>query len=462
MTFGSKGWTWREVDAEVGRAVAWLSTRGVQRNMYVVVASANRPELVFLFFACARLGAIFVPLNARLTPSERGALTQTLEPRIEISSLELPGNSAVADTEHAEPTQRGALESNALNEAARDEPAWSQTASPNTSRDEAAIDERSVAAGLFTSGTTATPRFVPLRHSQFIASARASTENLGVRPDDCWLGTLPLFHVGGLALVYRWALQATWLQLEPGFDVSVARAALVEGRVTHASLVPTMLQRVLAEPVTFSPRLRAVLIGGAAMSPELSALARARSLPVLQTYGLTEACSQVATERPAEADGTTSGPPLPGVEVRIVDGEIHVRGATVSAPEWFATGDLGELDTRGRLLVHSRRVDLIISGGENIAPAEIERLLARHPAIVEVAVVPRDDAEWGQVPVAVVVWRTDATPVLPWLRDQLAGFKRPRAVLSVPELPRNANGKIERRTLVDGVRSGAFPVVETT
>ena len=250
--------------------------------------------------------------------------------------------------------------------------------------------------------------------------------------------------------------------LEQNFDAARTSALVDEGHVTHASLVATALRRWVAEragrPVL--PSLRAVLVGGGPLPLALWQEARALGVPVLQTYGLTEACSQVATERLADADGATAGHPLPGVEVRIVAddggdsalgevGEIWVRGPTVGVSAgWLRTKDLGSFDARGRLTVHARRSDLIISGGENVYPAEVERVLEAHPLVAEAVVVAQPDAQWGQVPVALLVAReaghADEASVRQWVAERLARYKQPRAYLWVKELPRNASGKIDR------------------
>jgi O-succinylbenzoic acid--CoA ligase len=217
------------------------------------------------------------------------------------------------------------------------------------------------------------------------------------------------------------------------------------------------------------------LIGGGPVPAPLLERARAARLLALQTYGLTEACSQVATERPAEADGHTAGPALPGLEVRITgpggevlgpgrEGDIEVRGPTVmvgylNRPEathealqggWLRTRDMGILDERGRLTVLSRRTDLIVHGGENLYPVELETVIAAHPAVQEVAVVGVADARWGEVPVAFVALRPGhAMPgdLDAWCRRSLAGFKVPARFLALEALPRNAMGKVERTVL---------------
>jgi O-succinylbenzoic acid--CoA ligase len=416
--------TWAALDALVRSNVASLRALGVGAEDRVAVASWNRPELVALFFACGRLGAALVPLNMRLSDGERAELLELAKPAV---TVELP-----------------------LTEAVRGE-----DEQPDV------VPER-VAAAIFTSGTTGRPSLVELTHANFMASAHASAANLGAAPSHRWLATLPLFHVGGLAMVYRCALAGSVLVLEPGFDAARASRHLDEG-VTHASLVPTTLERLLEvrRGRPFSG-VEAVLVGGGPMTPELLARARGAGLPVLQTYGLTEACSQVTTERRGDADGQTAGPPIEGVRVRVVDaagaevpsgvvGEIQVQGPTVALGRgpWLETKDLGALDARGRLTVASRRVDLIITGGENVYPAEVEALLRRHPAIRDVAVVPRPNATYGQEPVGVVVLAqpVDDAALSEWARAQIAHFKVPRVWVRVDELPRNASGKLERRKI---------------
>ncbi len=258
-------------------------------------------------------------------------------------------------------------------------------------------------------------------------------------------------------MLYRCALYGASIALEASFDAERACAAMDEG-VTHVSLVPTMLERVLevrgARPFT---GVKAALIGGGPMTSSTLQRARAAGLPVLQTYGLTEACSQVTTEVPDEADGLTAGRPIPGVEVRITEpdesgvGEIEVRGPTVAKGlgPWLKTKDLGLLDPRGRLTVRSRRMDLILTGGENVYPAEVEAVLREHPSIRDVAVIARADAEWGQVPVAVIVATAfDAAAVTAWVRERLAAYKIPRSWVLVNALPRNATGKVDRAGLL--------------
>jgi O-succinylbenzoic acid--CoA ligase len=244
--------------------------------------------------------------------------------------------------------------------------------------------------------------------------------------------------------------------LHERFDAQAVARDLRAG-ATHASLVASMLARVLDACAEFPPSVRAILIGGGPVPAPLLERARRAGLPVLQTYGLTETASMATCERLGDADGSTAGPPMPGLELRIAGSEIEVRGPQVmrgylgSEPVrgWFPTGDLGELDSRGRLLVHARRTDLIVSGGENVYPKEVEAALLAHPLVREAAVLPAPDERWGQVGVAYVAGGAAESELRDFLRGRLAKFKIPARFVLVPELPRNAAGKVDRARLVE-------------
>ena len=311
---------------------------------------------------------------------------------------------------------------------------------------------------LFTSGTTGAPKAARLALDNHLANARAACEVLGVEASSRFLSTLPLFHVGGLAIAFRCQLASATLLLHERFDAQAVVREL-RGGATHASLVPSTLARVLDLCPAFPRSVRAVLVGGGPVPAPLLDRARRAGLPVLQTYGLTETASMATCERLGDADGASAGPPMPGLEVRIAGAEIEVRGPQVmrgylgaeAVQGFFATGDLGELDARGRLVVHARRTDLIISGGENVYPAEVEAALLTHPAVREAAVLPAPDARWGQVGVAYVATTTQAplaeSELRAFLAGRLAKFKNPARFVAVAELPRNAAGKVDRARL---------------
>ena len=251
-----------------------------------------------------------------------------------------------------------------------------------------------------------------------VASAAASAANLGWAADDRWLLCMPIAHVGGLSIVTRCLAARRCVVLMPRFDAQRLPAVIDARRVTLASLVPTMLARVLdAHPDWRAPaHLRAILVGGAAAPPALLRRAVERGLPMLPSYGLTESCAQiVAAPYAARHDpaGYGAGIPLPGVELRVVDGRIEIRGPMLMAgywnepplaPDaWFDTGDLGEIDARGCLHVHARRTDLIVTGGENVYPAEVERALETLPGIAAAGVFGIASDEWGQEVAAALV-----------------------------------------------------------
>jgi O-succinylbenzoic acid--CoA ligase len=320
------------------------------------------------------------------------------------------------------------------------------------------------AAIMFTSGTTGTPRGAVLTGDALVASAAASAANLEWRDDDCWLLAMPIARVGGLSIVTRCLAARRALALVPAFDAALFPGWIAATRITLASLVPTMLMRVLdAHPAWTAPdHLRALLIGGATASAALLQRARERGLPIVITYGLTETCSQVvatpwdARFAPA-ADG--AGMPLPGAEVRVVDGRIEVRGPMLMAGywgapalppgAWFDTGDLGEIDARGCLFVHARRVDLIVTGGENVYPAEVERVLEEFPGVTAAGVFGVPDETWGQTVAAALVAQPAPAPetLARYLCARLAPHKRPREICLVGALPQTTAGKLDRQAL---------------
>ncbi|MGN6872082.1 MAG: class I adenylate-forming enzyme family protein [Solirubrobacteraceae bacterium] len=304
-------------------------------------------------------------------------------------------------------------------------------------------------AVMHTSGTTAAPKPVVLTRRNFEASALGSAVALGLDPAERWLCPMPLTHVGGLSIPIRSAIYATTAVLHSRFDTEAVLSELMDPdrRITLVSLVPTMLARLLDAGLRKPPTLRWALLGGGPIPPALLDQAAAAGVPVAPTYGMTEACSQIAT----------FGWPLTGVDVRVADDdEVLVRGPIVSAGAvsedgWLHTGDLGRFDERGRLEIIGRVSDTIISGGENVAPAEVEAVLLEHPAVADAAVHPRADSEWGEAVVATVVLRDGLSVAPEDLRGhcaaRLAGFKVPKEVRFSDRLPRTPSGKLLRRQL---------------
>ncbi len=290
-----------------------------------------------------------------------------------------------------------------------------------------------VALVVHTSGTTGEPKPVALTYGNVLAQAQGTAAALGLTDDERWLCPLPLSHVGGLMVLLRSAIYATTAVIGPPD----------RDDVTLASMVPTQLARVMDR----APKLRAVLLGGAAADPTFLKRARVAGWPVAPSYGLTQACSSVTIGEIGDVE--TSGRAIPGVEVDIApDGEILVAGPTVPGGD-LRTGDLGRLDDRGRLVVIGRKADTIVSGGENVAPAEVEAVLLEHPAVAEAGVFSRPHPEWGEAVTARVVLRSQATELelREWVGERLARFKVPKAIEVAETLPRTSSGKLLRREL---------------
>jgi O-succinylbenzoic acid--CoA ligase len=457
LRFGEEAWTYAELRARVGAAAEYLAD--VHRAGRIGVLSASRPGVVAAAHACARLGASFVPHGWRLTAPE-------LEWQI--------ASASVTTLLYDEPREHVARQLGAKL-GLHLVPIASMESAPAGSvghRSAPPIDLDREAAVLFTSGTSGRPKGARITYGNLWFSATASALFLGHQPGDTWLATLSLHHIGGLSILYRAALGGATVDLHEHFDPEAVLASIQAG-ATHVSLVPTMLQRVLdtAGPDYGWPRtLRTILLGGAAAPIPLLERCLSLGLPVLPTYGLTETSSQAATLRPAEVFGHlgSSGQALPLTEIRVVVdgaatppgeiGEIEVRGPSVFAgylgePDrdpgsWFPTGDAGYLDD-GFLYVVDRRSDLIVSGGENIYPAEVEQTLLTHPLVRDAVVVGRSDAIWGARPIAAVVWAGKPGQAHRELdrhcREALASFKVPDEFLEVAEIPRSAAGKLLRR-----------------
>ena len=466
---GGKSLTYAGLAERAARGAAALAAAGVEAGERVAVRMPNRLEHAVAIHAVTWRGAVLVPIHARSSFAEAAGLLEDSGARLLVAAADDPlaGSELPCAVFPAERLAEGAgTEPPSRPARARAlEPAPQPDAAPHSI--------------LYTSGTTGRPRPVPLTHGNHRASAEASAANLGVKPGDDWLCPLPLAHVGGLAVVLRAVLQGTCVTLIEGFDPEELARHLRSGAVTHASLVPTMLRRLLeacpGEAPLGSPRLRAVLLGGGPIDPEAVELALARGLPVLGTYGMTETASQVATVPPGAAARKpgSAGPPLPGAELELRDaagralppgetGEIHVRGPMVSAaavrarPDaggWLATGDLGRFDPEGWLWVEGRRDGVIVTGGENVSAAEVEAVLRAHPVVADCAVVGLPDPEWGEVVAAAVVPRgPDAPPateaLAAWCRERLAPFKVPKRWRIVEELPRTHAGKVARSDLL--------------
>ncbi|MGH2922758.1 MAG: o-succinylbenzoate--CoA ligase [Solirubrobacterales bacterium] len=413
--------TYAELEAEATWVARRLAAYGVRRGATAALTMHPRREEVVLLHALMKLGAAALPLSPQLTESERAAVLAAERPAVD------------------------------LNDAAE----LTQTEADLPLLGEHDMDD--LQCKVLTSGTTGEPQPVGLTYGNFLFSAVGSAFNIGVEPSDRWLCCMPLSHVAGLSIVVRSVIYGTTAVLLDGFDADEVAGALESGGITLLSLVPTMLVRLLEAGADLSGP-RAILIGGGPVPPDVLAEALGRGATVVQTYGLTEACSQVTTLAPEDAGRKigSAGRPLLTTHIRIADGEILVQGPTVAPGTadqdgWLHTGDSGRIDSEGFLWVEGRRDEVIVTGGENVAPAEVEDVLSAHPDVIEAAVVGRPDPEWQSAVVAVVVPRNGAEPAADdlrsWCAARLAGFKVPKRFELATELPRTPSGKLRRGAL---------------
>jgi o-succinylbenzoate---CoA ligase len=413
--------TYAELEAEATWVARRLIAHGVRRGSTVAMTMHPRREQVVMIHALMKVGAVLLPLGPRLSAEERAAVIAAEEPAVDLD------------------------DAGELTQTEADLPLLGEH------------DMDDVASHVMTSGSTGAPEPIGLTYGNFLWSAVASAFNIGVQPEDRWLCCLPLSHISGLGIVMRSVIYGTTAVVHDGFDVDRVAESLERDQISVVSLVATMLTRLLDAGADLSGP-RALLIGGGPVPEDPLEEALGRGATVVQTYGLTETCSQVTTLAPADARRKlgSAGRPLLTTHLRIQEGEILVQGPTVApgradADGWLHTGDLGRIDEEGFLYVEDRMDDLIVTGGENVVPAEVEKVLLRHPEVADAAVVGREDPEWQQAVTAIVVLQ-DGSEVSPdelrrHCAESLAGYKVPKRVELAAALPRTPSGKLMRRAL---------------
>jgi fatty-acyl-CoA synthase len=462
LRFEGQAFTYGALARMAGQAAAALAAAGVRRGDRVAFLGHNHPAQIVLLFACARLGAILVPLNWRLATPEWGFILRDCGARLLLATPEWLGTARDA-----------APPGCAVVDAAR--LAGDDAAPPEGTEDDPVLL-------VYTSGTTGRPKGAVLDQRALLFNALNANHAFGLTAADRVLTVLPLFHVGGLNIQTTPALHAgAEVILHPRFDADAFFDTVEAARPTLSLLVPAVMQALVRHPRWAAAdlgSLRAVGAGSSDVPLTLIEAFHARGIPVQQVYGATETCpvAIVQTREEALAAPGSIGRPAVHVECRIADaasralppgeaGEIQVRGpSTLRAywnrddallpGGWFPTGDVGRVDAAGRWWFTDRLKHVIISGGENVYPAEVERILAGAPGIVEGAVVGRPDPRWGEVPVAVVVPAAGFDParVLAHFDGRIARFKQPRDVVAVAALPRTALGKVavaELRAMVN-------------
>lgn len=468
LVFEDERWTFAELDRRVSGAAGRLAVAGVEPGNLVALLARNGSGFAQLVHAVPRLGAVLMPLNIRLTTDELA--WQLRDSGANFLVADEPNAANAAELKKA----LAALSCLSLVELTEYD-----------DRERSDVGERRVSLSavhsvIYTSGTSGRPKGAMLTFGNHLWSAMGSALNLGLRNDDRWLACMPLFHVGGLAILLRSVIYGRTAVVQESFDPDAVNRAIDEDGISIVSVVSAMLSRMLEArgERAYPETLRCVLAGGGPLPRPLLEECARRGVPVVQTYGLTEAASQVATLSPEDAPLKlgSAGRPLFPTEIRIEDeqgralpageaGEIVVRGPTVTPgyvndieataqalrDGWLHTGDAGYLDEEGLLYVLDRRDDLIVSGGENVYPAEVEEVLRSHPAVLDAAVVGLPDERWGRRVAAAVALRPGSAPdkeeLLAFCRNHLASYKTPTQLRIVEQLPRNAAGKLLRRAV---------------
>lgn len=456
LVFEEKSYTYKELEMKAKQTAGKLATLGVKKHDFIGVLLPNGVDFTTIVYGLSYLGATVVCLNTRLTTKElsnqlKGSNARFLFTTDSFKRAHDFSEEIVYTIEELHSQIREQIEY---------------------------IEEINLSdpfTMMYTSGTTGQPKGVIHTYGNHWASATASALNLGLERDDAWLGCLPMFHIGGFSLIVRTVIYGIPLYLFEKFTLKDVHKMLMSGKVTLISVVGIMLERLLENmgSATYPPEVRCFLVGGSAVGEAILLEAKVKKVPVFQSYGLTETTSQLCTlnaESSMERIGS-SGKPLFSADLKIVDsdedgvGEVIVRGPMVVSGYhenevanreqfihgWLYTGDVGRLDEAGYLYVLDRRKDLIISGGENIYPKEIEQVLEKFPEVVAAGVIGIRDEKWGRVPVAFIEVQTqlDIADLMLFLKTELASYKCPQAIYPIKALPRNAMGKLLRRSLYE-------------
>ncbi len=430
LVFEGECWSAHALLEKVKARAASFAEAGVKAGDRVAMLAGNHPSFIVDLHALGWLGAVVMPVNPKMPVVEMERALGILKADVWVAHEREDVWKQVA-------------------EASCGRWLWPVTsAKPAPPERFWPLDEPRFV--LLTSGSTGAPRAVEVLTGQLMTSAFGSAIRLGHDREDRWLCALPLYHIGGLSILMRCAWYGTTVVLHTAFDAKVVAQAMDAGEVSQVSLVPAMLERVLdsREDVPFPSSLRVVLLGGAPASAQLVARCGALGVPLSTTWGMTEASSQITTRAPGDTEARLdSGAPLAFARVSEEDDRLVVRGPVVKGV--WATSDRGVLDMDGRVQVLGRMDDVILSGGENLDPAEVEAVLEAHPSVARAAVIGLEDEDWGQRPVAVLVkakQNEQATldVLRAWCKARLAAWKAPDAVRWVEALPEVTLGKVSR------------------
>ncbi|MDD1503875.1 o-succinylbenzoate--CoA ligase [Lysinibacillus sp. CNPSo 3705] len=455
LTYNGQTWTFQELNDLSLKRARQLTALDIKQGDRIAIMGPSKPSLVIMMYACMHLQCEMVMLNRRLTQNE---IAYQLEDSKAMAVLiadedveKLPSHTSYYLFSTIEKSTEAAIDITKE---------WSLNQTTSI---------------MYTSGTTGFPKGVCQTVGNHQASATASVLNIGLHADDTWLCAVPLFHISGFSILVRSLLYGNKVHLYDQFDAEAISKNIMDGEVTHMSVVAVTLERILhtleKKNAQASPKFKMMLAGGGPVPENYLKRAHKLNLAVAQTYGMTETSSQTATLANEDAMRKigSAGKPLFFNQIRIAEpndkgeGEICIRGPhvtpgyigrfadkTATIDGWLHTGDIGYIDEDGYLFVIDRRADLIISGGENIYPAEIENVLLTHPAVKEAGVCGIDDDAWGQVPIAFVVLKEEVQveQIRAFCQKKLAKYKIPKDIIVTDELPRNGANKLLRRKLM--------------
>lgn len=456
VRFEGQSWTYKEINELALQYASKLGALGIKSHDRIAIYATSTPQIIFMICGCMHLQCEMVLLNLRLSKTELAYQINDSEPVAILVEDELL---------------------NKLPETTISIHTFSKVSDTNSIAYMPAIEwaEGDTMTIMYTSGTTGYPKGVRQTVGNHVSNATSSLYNTGLVEDDAWLCTVPLFHISGFSMLCKCLLHGVRLELFKKFDVEKVVDHLIDGTVTRISVVAVTLERILTElehrDAYVSDRFQTMLAGGGPVPIDYLKRAIKRRIQISQTYGMTETSSQTATLSSEDALRKigSAGKPLFFNQIRIENakapfdqGEILIRGKHVTPgyvgrfadkpsqqDGWLHSGDIGYFDDEGYLFVVDRRSDLIISGGENIYPAEIENVLTSHPSVREVGVCGVEDDKWGQVPNAFVVLKNkvEADELLVFCKEHLGAFKVPKEIYIVDELPRNGSNKLLRRKL---------------
>lgn len=438
LSFAGQQFSWAELAERVDEYAQGLVEQGLKRDQLVAVVAPNSASVIWLLLAVLRVGARYVGLNPRLSQQELTSQLAQLEPDF----VWYPAKNNCAD-------QCGLALLPRL-----------QLLPPQSPRMVPVTWQATRAATLtMTSGSTGQPKAVVHSAQSHLASAAGLLNWMAFEADDSWLLSLPLFHISGMAIVWRWLYRGAQMVVEPPQELEVALS-----KVTHASLVPTQLQRLLDNSDIAGLSLKRVLLGGAMIPVSLTERAKQAGVECWCGYGMTEMGSTVTAKLADSSAGV--GAVLPNRELVLKEGEVLVKGKTLgmgyyrnrmvfpfSDQDWFATKDLAIWQDE-ELFILGRKDNMFISGGENIQPEEIEKVLLSHPKVQQAFVLPVDDTDYGQCPVAIVETTNELVASLQdelaaFMKRQVMGLRRPVKYLALPSHLSSGGVKISRKQLAD-------------